>query len=112
MPAKQLKVKTWPICLTNLTANMYKIEYSNRFKRDWKVAQKRNYPMLEIKQVIKILASGEDIPEKYKNHQLKGSLRNKWDLHIRPDWILLYTKDDVTKIIKLVRTGTHADLFK
>ena len=74
--------------------------------------QKRKVQMSELKTVIKILASGEIIPKKYKNHQLKGNLSNKWDLHIQPDWVLLYTKDDENKIIKLVRTGTHSDLFK
>ena len=38
-------------------------------------------------------------------------MSDKWDIHIQPDWILLYTKDEKRKIIKLVRTGTHSDLF-
>ena len=74
--------------------------------------QKRKVPMSEIKIVVSILASGKNIPEKYGNHKLKGNLSNKWDLHIQPDWVLLYTKDEKNKTIKLVRTGTHSDLFK
>ena len=74
--------------------------------------QKRKVPISELKTIIKILASGKIIPEKYKNHKLKGNLSNKWDLHIQSDWVLLYTKDEERKIIKLVRTGTHSDLFK
>ena len=73
--------------------------------------QKRNVSMSELKKIIKILASGEEIPVEYKNHKLRGNLFNKWDLHIQPNWLLLYTKDEKNKIIKLVRTGTHADLF-
>ena len=91
---------------------MFEIEYTNSFKKDMKLMQKRKVSMSEIKTVIGILASGEDIPKKYRNHKLKGNLSNKWDLHIQPDWILLYTKDEESKIIKLVRTGTHSDLFK
>ena len=67
--------------------------------------------MSDLKAVIEILASGINIPAKYKNHRLKGNMSDKWDIHIQPDWILLYTKDEKRKIIKLVRTGTHSDLF-
>jgi mRNA interferase YafQ len=91
---------------------MYKIEFTNSFKKDVELLRKRGAPLSEIKTVIEVLASGENIPAKYKNHRLKGNLSNKWDLHIKSDWILFYTKDDINKIIKLVRTGTHADLFK
>jgi len=91
---------------------MFEIEYTNSFKKDLKLLQRRNVSMLELKTVIKMLASGEKIPIKFKNHKLKGNFSNKWDLHIQSDWILLYTKDELNKIIKLVRTGTHADLFE
>ena len=91
---------------------MYNIEYTSRFKKDLELMRKRNAPILELKTVITILASGKDIPIKYRNHKLKGNLSNKWDLHIQPDWILFYIKDTVNKTIKLVRTGTHADLFR
>ena len=91
---------------------MYKIEYTNSFKKDLELMLRRNAPILELKTVITILVSGENIPIKYKNHKLKGDLSNKWDLHIQPNWILFYTKDSRNKIIKLVRTGTHSDLFK
>jgi len=40
--------------------------------------------------------------------------KGKWvghrDLHIEPDWVLIYTLDDET--VRLERTGTHSDLFK
>jgi mRNA interferase YafQ len=90
---------------------MYKIEYTHSFKKDLELMLKRNAPISELKTVIAILTSGEDLPIKYKNHKLKGNLSNKWDLHIQPDWVLFYTKDAISKTIKLVRTGTHSDLF-
>lgn len=35
------------------------------------------------------------------------------ECHIRPDWLLIYMKEDdeEVKILRLVRTGTHSDLF-
>ncbi|MCL2042101.1 MAG: type II toxin-antitoxin system YafQ family toxin, partial [Bacteroidales bacterium] len=35
-----------------------------------------------------------------------------WDCHIQPDWLLLYEIDKGRKLVKLKRTGSHADLFK
>ncbi|MBO8486157.1 MAG: type II toxin-antitoxin system mRNA interferase toxin, RelE/StbE family [Bacteroidetes bacterium] len=34
--------------------------------------------------------------------------------HIRPDWLLIYSKesDGELHILNLLRTGTHSDLFK
>lgn len=40
---------------------------------------------------------------------LKGDWKGWRDLHIEPDWLLLYRIDGDT--LELVRTGTHADLF-
>ena len=43
----------------------YQIEMSTRFKRDYKLAQKRGYNMNLLKEVIDILANGNELPKKY-----------------------------------------------
>ena len=50
------------------------------------------------------------LPEKYKDHRLKGSFSAYRDCHIEPDWLLIY-KPRPTEIT-FVRTGTHSDLFR
>jgi mRNA-degrading endonuclease YafQ of YafQ-DinJ toxin-antitoxin module len=30
----------------------------------------------------------------------------------KSDWLLIWHQNDIDKVIELVRTGTHADLFK
>jgi hypothetical protein len=40
---------------------------------------------------------------------LKGDWKNYRDLHIEPDWLLLYKTDDAN--LWLVHTGTHSDIF-
>ncbi|MCL2326968.1 MAG: type II toxin-antitoxin system YafQ family toxin [Bacteroidetes bacterium] len=52
------------------------------------------------------------MPGRYKNHPLTGDREKKWDLHITPDWVLLYKKDRKKAVIQLARMGTHSDLFK
>lgn len=33
------------------------------------------------------------------------------ECHIAPDWLLIYSRETTIKIVTLVRTGTHSDLF-
>ena len=33
------------------------------------------------------------------------------ELHIEPDWLLVYQIQKSELILRLVRTGTHSDLF-
>ena len=47
---------------------------------------------LEI--VLDILLSGEDLPIKYKDHQLRGEFRDFRECHIEPDWLLIYRKEE------------------
>ena len=70
----------------------YELVYTNSFKKDLKLAQKRNYDMNKIKDVLTLLKSGKKLPTKYKDHELKGDWKGFRELHISPDWLLIYTK--------------------
>ena len=67
--------------------------------------------MQKLQDVLLILASGEIIPEKYKDHPLKSNWKGYRDIHIEPDWILIY-KLDGNDIILLAATGTHSDILE
>ena len=43
------------------------------------------------------------------DHPLKGDWKPNRDLHIEPDWILIYTP--LIDEVRFERTGTHSDLF-
>ena len=89
----------------------YQIEISSRFKKDYKLAQKRGYNMMLLKEVINILASGEALPEKFCDHALIGDFKGCRECHIQPDWLLVYRIEKDVLILGLIRTGTHSDLF-
>lgn len=89
----------------------YQIEMSNRFKRDYKLAQKRGYDISLLKEVVSILASGEQLPEKYYDHPLSGNYKGCRECHILPDWLLIYRVEKELLVLGLTRTGTHSDLF-
>lgn len=84
--------------------------YTTQFKRDVKKVSQRGYDMDKLKQVIDLLLSEERlIPANYKDHALKGRWKPHRELHIEPDWLLIYSIDG--KECFFARTGTHADLF-
>lgn len=83
--------------------------YAGQFKRDVKLAQKRGKDMGKLREVIKLLIAGKTLPRELGDHPLKGEWKPSRDLHIEPDWVLIYCADDET--VRFERTGTHADLF-
>lgn len=64
-----------------------------------------------LKSVVKTLANGEKLPEKYRDHILVGDYKGKHECHLEPDWLLIYEYDNEKIILWLTRTGTHSDLF-
>ncbi len=90
---------------------MYKIEYSNKIKKEVKLAQKRGLDINLFKEVVRLLEKNGNLPAKYKPHVLKGNFKGLWECHIQPDWLLIWEQNDTIKLIFLARTGTHSDLF-
>jgi mRNA interferase YafQ len=90
---------------------MYSLEFTNQYLKDLKKARRRNLDEQELNKVIKILIAGSRLPEKYRDHHLKGKYTGLHECHITPDWLLVYSKNKPLKLITLIRTGTHSDLF-
>lgn len=83
--------------------------YTTQFRRDVKKAKQRGYDMQKLKTVTLLLLNEEPLPEQYRDHALKGVWKHHRDLHIEPDWLLIYKVDGDDCIFS--RTGTHADIF-
>jgi addiction module toxin, relE/stbE family len=90
---------------------MYKIRPTVKFQKDLKRIQKRGYNISLLTDVLNILANGEKLPRKYKDHSLIGNYKNCRECHITPDWLLIYEISNEELILYLTRTGTHSDLF-
>ena len=93
---------------------MLKIEFTGQFKKDYKQALKRGCNPQKMETVIELLAKEQPLPPKYRDHPLTNS-RNYKDMrecHIEPDWLLVYQVFQDILILRLIRTGTHSDLFK
>ena len=90
---------------------MYKVQYSNKFKKQLKNLRARGYDMTLFETVVTMLSQGKPLPEKYSDHRLNGKWQGYRDCHIQPDWILIYRIDKGVLTLYLTETGTHADLF-
>ena len=90
---------------------MLEIVLSGRFKKDYKLLQKRGYDLSLLENVVNLLASGEPLPAKYKDHQLIGDYAGCRECHITPDWLLIYEIIENELVLYLTRTGSHSDLF-
>lgn len=90
----------------------YEIKYTSQFKKDFKLARKRNLDIQQLMAVIEMLANGIQLPEEYHDHPLAGNYQGCRECHIRPDWLLVYKLFDDILVLECTRTGTHSDLFK
>jgi mRNA interferase YafQ len=90
---------------------MFEIEFKNSFKKDFKLAIKRGLDENKLEEILLLLRKEGKLPSKYKPHVLKGNYKGFWECHIQPDWLLIWGQNDKIKLITLIRTGSHSDLF-
>ena len=89
----------------------YIVKPTTQFKKDFKLAMKRSMKIELLEEVIAMLAMGETLPDKHKDHALTGNWVGHRECHILPDWLLSYRIEDEVLVLTLARTGTHSDLF-
>lgn len=65
----------------------------------------------EVFVVIEILANGNVLPQKYKDHSLSGNYKGCKECHVRPDLLLIYRINEGVLELTLVEIGSHSDLF-
>jgi mRNA interferase YafQ len=87
-----------------------RIQWTNQFKRDYKLAQTQGKDLDALKEVVAILARGEQLPHKCRDHPLRGERHHHRDCHIKADWVLIYRIEG--ELLVLERMGTHSELFK
>lgn len=90
---------------------MLDIVLSTQFKKDLKTAAKRGYDLSILNQVVDALASEKELDQKYHDHSLSGEYSKFRECHLKPDWLLIYKKNEKELLLLLARTGSHSDLF-
>jgi mRNA interferase YafQ len=90
----------------------YSVARTKTFDHQVKTLKKRGADMGLLYEVVALLAGGERLPERYRDHPLKGGRAECRDCHIKGDWVLVYKLDRGNLLLLLVETGSHSDLFE
>lgn len=90
---------------------MYEVKPTAQFRRDLKRILRRGYKISLLTDVIKILAAGKKLPQKYQDHDLIGNYTGYRECHITPDWLLIYKIQNDQLFLVVSRSGTHSGLF-
>lgn len=85
-------------------------QHTTKFKQDFKKIVKQGKDLHKLINIMEQLVNEENIPQVYKDHTLAGKWIGCRELHIEPDWLLIYRVLD--NIIRFERTGSHSELFK
>ena len=86
------------------------LQSTEAYKKDIKRLKKANKNFSELYRILNYLQTGNQIPAKYNPHSLLERLRGCKECHIESDWLLIWKEEP--DAIKLIRTGSHSELFK
>ena len=91
----------------------YEIKGLNKFKKQLKKCIKQGKDINKLIDVLKVLANGGTLDAKYQDHALINDKYYKdcRELHIQPDWLLVYHYDNEKIILILVAIGSHSEIF-
>ena len=82
----------------------YTVKPTTQFKKDYKRAIKRGRKIELLEKIVELLAMGEALPEKNRDHELSGDWAGHRECHIQPDWLLVYRIEDDVLVLTLART--------
>ena len=90
---------------------MWDLKYSGQFKKDLK--RYKHFPdkIDHLLKVLQHLQAEGSVPAEYDPHELKGTYAGFMECHVESDLLLIWL-DEQNKQIRLVRLGTHSELFK
>jgi mRNA interferase YafQ len=91
---------------------MLKVEYTSKFKRDLKLTNRQKKNMALLLRIMKNIEHEKPLSPQLKDHALTGNWKSHRELHLEPDWLLIYKLIPEEKVVIFVRTGTHSNLFR
>lgn len=89
---------------------MKEIRKTSQFKKDFKRFAKDVEKVKTLMSIVEKLERGEFIPDEFYPHPLKGEWKNYMECHIDDDYLLIWF-DKEESIVRLVRFGSHSELF-
>ena len=86
------------------------LKLTSQFKKDLKRYKYKIEIIDKLEVLLKLLVNGQPIPSENKPHILTGNYRGYMECHVESDTLLIWW-DKEEGIIKLVRFGSHSELF-
>jgi len=90
---------------------MWILKYTGQFKKDLKRYQNQPKKIGNLLKVLECLSKEGTVPSQYDPHLLKGNYSGYFECHVENDFLLIWI-DEENYQIRLVRVGTHSELFK
>ena len=92
---------------------MRTIEWTTAFRRDYKrtKATPRHKDIAALlPEIVGLLAEDRPLQEKHRDHGLGGNWKDHRECHLKPDLLLIYKRPE-NQTLRLVRMGSHSELF-
>ena len=89
---------------------MKTLKITAQFKKDLKRYKNRPNVLEKLEFILGLLQKELPIPEENKPHPLTCNYRGHMECHVENDTLLIWW-DKESDIIKLVRFGSHSELF-
>ncbi len=88
---------------------MLKIELTTAIKKDLKKYKHQKEVLLELQEIIELLAKKKNLPVKNRDHNLTGNWVKHRECHVRNDVLLIYKVENDS--LFLTRFASHSELF-
>lgn len=86
------------------------LSQTKSFLKDSKKLRMSDRHFTRFVQYLSLLSQSEALPIEAKDHSLKGEWDDFREFHVSGDLLVIYQVEN--DVIKLVRIGTHSQLFK
>lgn len=90
---------------------MKQLRYTRQFKKDLKKFLNQPKKLEGLRVVLDMLRNEIPLPEKYRQHALKGEYSGCMECHIEGDFLIIWY-DEENDTLALVRLGSHSELFR
>lgn len=85
--------------------------YTTQYKKDFKKYRHQPNKLQKLLEVLRLLENEKELPKELNAHKLSGEYKDCMECHIEGDFLLIWI-DATDQIIKLIRLGSHSELFK
>lgn len=89
---------------------MKTLKVTPQFKKDLKRYKNNKSVLLKLYAILKLLEVDQPVPAENRPHKLTGNYRGCMECHIESDSLLIWW-DQEDDVIKLLRFGSHSELF-